>query len=242
MKNIAIIPARSGSKGIKDKNIINVCGKPLIDYTIKAALESECFDTVMVSTDSEQYADISRNCGAEVPFLRSEFTSSDTAGTWDAVREVLQNYKTLGKSFDCVAVLQPTSPLRSVEDIRGAYEMLLDNKVGNVVTVTETAHPVQWCFPLSKGNSLADYAASAYNQMRRQDLEKHYQENGAIYFVKADRILEPDYNLYQDDCYAYIMPRERSIDIDEKIDLLLVETIIQNKENMEKTREHIWKN
>lgn len=236
MKSIAIIPARSGSKGIKDKNIIHVCGKPLIDYTIKAALESECFDTVMVSTDSKRYADISRVCGAEVPFLRSEFTSGDTAGTWDAVREVLQNYKMLGQSFDYVAVLQPTSPLRSVEDIRGAYEMLLDDKVGNVVTVTETAHPVQWCFPLSKDHSLAEYASSAYSQMRRQDLEKYYQENGAIYFVKADRIIEPDYNLYQDDCYAYIMPRERSIDIDEKIDLLLLETIIQNTINVEKTK------
>lgn len=227
MKSIAIIPARSGSKGIKDKNIIHVCGKPLIDYTIKAALESECFDTVMVSTDSKRYADISRACGAEVPFLRSEFTSGDTAGTWDAVREVLQNYKMLGQSFDYVAVLQPTSPLRSVEDIRGAYQMLLDDKVGNVVTVTETEHPIQWCFPLSEDNSFTDYSVSAYVQMRRQDIEKHYRENGAIYFVKADRIMESDYNLYQDNCYAYIMPRERSIDIDTEYDLKIAEYMIK---------------
>ena len=98
MKTIAIIPARSGSKGLKDKNIIDVCGRPLIDYTIQTALASACFETVMVSTDSEKYADISKECGAEVPFLRSKFTSSDTAGTWDVIREVLQNYRKMGMS------------------------------------------------------------------------------------------------------------------------------------------------
>lgn len=231
MRIIAIIPARSGSKGLPDKNIIEVCGRPLIDYTIKVALESKCFDTVMVSTDSKRYADISKKCGAEVPFLRSEYTSGDTAGTWDAVREVLINYKKMGEFFDYAAVLQPTSPLRSVEDIKGAYNLLMKKDVGNVVTVTEAAHPVQWCFPLTQSKSLADYAASPYNQMRRQDLEKYYQENGAVYLVKAEKILDSAYNLYQDDCYAYIMPRERSIDIDGKMDLLVLEALIKEKEN-----------
>ncbi len=228
MKTIAIIPARSGSKGLKDKNIMDVCGRPLIDYTIKTALEAACFETVMVSTDSEKYADIARRCGAEVPFLRSEFTSGDTAGTWDVIREVLQNYRKMGKIFDYVAVLQPTSPLRSVDDIRGVYKMIGKDKVRNAVTVTETAHPVQWCFPLDKDKSLGDYAKSSYSQMRRQDLEKYYQENGAIYLVNAKNIMNPEYNLYLDNCYAYIMPRERSIDIDEKIDLIMLKAIIEN--------------
>ncbi len=232
MKTIAIIPARSGSKGLKDKNIIPVNGRPLIDYSIKAALDSGCFDTVMVSTDSEKYADISRSCGAEVPFLRSEFTSSDTAGTWDAVREVLEGYHAIGKEFDYVAVLQPTSPLRTAEDIKGVFAMLDAYKAENVVTVTETAHPVQWCFPLDESRSLEEYASSPYSMMRRQELEKHYQENGAVYLVNAKKIMDKNYNLYLDNCSAYIMPRERSIDIDEKIDLVIMESMLQGKEGI----------
>lgn len=117
MKNIAVITARSGSKALVDKNIKLLAGKPLLAYTIEAAKESGCFDTIMVSTDSEKYAVIARDYGAQVPFLRSEATSSDTAGSWDVVREVICQYKELGEVFDSVCLLQPTSPLRTAEDI-----------------------------------------------------------------------------------------------------------------------------
>lgn len=106
MENIAIIPARSGSKGLPDKNIIDFCGHPLIYYTIKAAQESGCFDEIMVSTDSSKYAKIAKMYGANVPFLRSEKMSSDNARSWDTVREVLLNYKQMGKMFEYVALLQ----------------------------------------------------------------------------------------------------------------------------------------
>ena len=229
MNAIAVIPARSGSKGLKDKNIADVCGKPLMAYTIQAALGSGCFDTVMVSTDSQQYADVAVAWGAEVPFLRSAATSSDTAGTWDAVREVLEGYRNMGKTYDYVAVLQPTSPLRTCEDIRGAWQKLQEPGVTNVVTVTEVAHPVQWCFQLDESRSMADFADSPYNAMRRQDLQKHYQENGAVYFVDAKKIMDQTYDLYKDGCYGYIMPRSRSVDIDEEIDLIIVKAIIEHK-------------
>lgn len=228
MSSIAIIPARSGSKGLKDKNVIELCGRPLIDYTIRAALDSNCFDTVMVSTDSEKYAEIARKCGADVPFLRSETTSSDTAGSWDAVREVLTKYSEKSKNFDYVALLQPTSPLRDKYDIINAYNILGRKDVTNVVSVTEVDHPVQWCFPLDETGSLSTFADSPYSMMRRQDLEKNYHENGAIYIVDAKRIMESDYNLYKDNCFAYKMPRERSIDIDEKIDLIIAKFMIEN--------------
>ena len=227
MKIIAIIPARSGSKGLKNKNIADVCGRPLIDYTIKAAIDSGSFDTVMVSTDSQLYADIAKRCGAEVPFLRSEFTSSDTAGTWDVVREVLRNYKINHKIFDYVAVLQPTSPLRTKEDILGTVALLEGANVHNVVSVTETAHPVQWCFALDETRALTEFAQSPYSAMRRQELKKYYQENGAIYLVDAGKIMDSSYNLYADACYAYIMPRAHSIDIDEEIDLIIAKAMIE---------------
>ena len=227
MKIIAIIPARSGSKGLPDKNIKSVCDRPLMDYTIKAAIDSECFETVMVSTDSEKYAEIAKKCGADVPFMRSATTAGDKAGSWDVVREILNNYKKKGIIYDYVALLQPTSPLRSAMDIRMAVKMLDADSVNNVVSVTETEHPVQWCFTLPADLEMLEYAKSPYINMRRQDLTKHYQENGAIYLVNANKIINDDYNLYEDKCFAYIMPRERSIDIDTKLDLIVLKAIIE---------------
>ena len=121
MKNIAIIPARSGSKGLKDKNIRNLNGRPLLAWTIEAAVRSGEFDEIMVSTDSEAYAEIARRYGADVPFLRSPATATDTASSWDTVAEVLENCRERGSTFDTFCLLQPTSPLRNAEDIRNAY-------------------------------------------------------------------------------------------------------------------------
>lgn len=218
MMNIAIIPARSGSKGLKDKNIINLCGKPLMWYTIQAAKESGKFDIVMVSTDSEGYAEIARACGAEVPFLRSQEQAKDTSGSWDVVREVLSDYSGLGLSFDNVALLQPTSPLRSAGDICGAFEFMEKGVAHSVVSVTQVDHPVQWCFRISAENYITDLANSPYNNCRRQDLEIYYRENGAIYVVDAEKIMEKKYNFYADNCFGYEMPRERSVDIDDAAD------------------------
>lgn len=228
MKSLAIIPARSGSKGLPDKNIIDVLGRPLIDYTIKVAIESGCFDEIMVSTDSEKYAKIAINCGASVPFLRSEQMSSDSAGSWDVVREVLREYSRFGIKYDYVMLLQPTSPLRTADDIRCAFEMIRDEDTKNVVAVTEVAHPVQWCFTLDQSLSLEAYAQSPYNSIQRQDLDTYYQENGAIYLVDANNIEDADYNLYSDKCRALIMPRSRSIDIDDMVDLLMLKAILKN--------------
>lgn len=227
MGNIAIIPARSGSKGLPDKNIINLAGKPLMYYTIKAALDSGCFEEVMVSTNSEKYAGIARKCGAHVPFLRSEKMSGDTASSWDTVREVLLNYEKIGKKYKYVALLQPTSPLRDYGDIKNVFKFLNKTGANNVVTVTETEHPVQWCFRLPGSGMMDEMAASPYNYMRRQELEKYYRENGAMYLVDAIKIMKNNYNFYADKCAGYIMPEERSVDIDTKIDLIIAETIIE---------------
>lgn len=221
MRNLAIIPARSGSKGLPDKNIMDLNGKPLMYYTIRAAIDSGCFDEIMVSTDSPKYAEIAIACGAKVPFLRSEAMSGDTAGSWDTVREVLSNYREIGQIFDYVALLQPTSPLRTAEDIQGLFRLLKQPEVHNAVSVTEVDHPVQWCFRMPENGSMAELAASPYNYVRRQDLEPHYRENGAIYVVDARKITDPQYNFYADACHGYVMGRTKSIDIDSKIDLLL---------------------
>lgn len=223
MKNLAVIPARSGSKGLKDKNIKPLRGHPLMWYSIQAAIESGQFAEVMVSTDSEAYAKIARQCGASVPFLRSEAASGDSTGSWDVVREVLSGYDRMGMRFDYVALLQPTTPLRSAEDIRGAFQMLECPEVHNVVTVTQTSHPIQWCFRLPPDGSMAEAAASPDFYKRRQELEAAYTLNGAVYLVRADSIRDPGYNFYADHCYAYVMPSERSVDIDQALDMVIAE-------------------
>lgn len=124
IRRIAIIPARSGSKGLLNKNIKLLDGKPLMAYSIDSAIKSGIFDTVFVSTDSDEYEKIATSYGAEVPFLRSEIQSSDTASSWDVVREVLEEYSKRGECFDEVMLLQPTSPLRNVEDILGAMSLM----------------------------------------------------------------------------------------------------------------------
>ena len=142
MESIAIILARSGSKGLKDKNIKLMNGKPLIAYSIEAAKNSGLFDIVHVSTDSQKYADIAAEYGADEPFLRSEEMSSDTADSWDAVLEVLKRYKELGKDFDMVTLLQPTSPIRTGEDIKNVFEIFKVKDANAVISVCESDHPI----------------------------------------------------------------------------------------------------
>ncbi len=229
MKILAIIPARAGSKGLKDKNIKLLNDMPLIAYSIKAAIETQLFNEVMVSTDSELYKNIALEYGASVPFLRSQSNSNDSASSWDVVREVLSKYRDLGYEFDKVMLLQPTSPLRDAQDIIGAFDMLKKFNANSVVSVCEVSHPIQWCFTLDETKSLSEFAKSPYNQKRRQELEKHYMENGAIYLVDANKIMDDNYNLYDDKCVAYVMPSDKSIDIDELVDFKIAEAILNFK-------------
>jgi len=189
MKNIAIIPARSGSKGVKDKNIRDLNGKPLMAYTIEAALKSDEFDEVMVSTDSEKYAEIARNLGASVPFLRSEVTASDTASSWDMVEEVLRNYKEVGLIFDTFCLLQPTSPLRNAEDIKNAYNIYRGQAEFAVVSVCEAEHSPLWCGHLPETNEFIGFVDQE-NMKQRHAGKKFYRLNGAIYIVNTSSFPE----------------------------------------------------
>ena len=226
MAVLAIIPARSGSKGLKDKNIKDLAGHPLIHYSICAALESKVFDEVMVSTDSERYAEIAKECGASVPFLRSEEMSSDTATSWDMVEEVLTKYEEVGKHFDTVCLLQPTSPLRKAEDIISAYQIFKEKGAIAVVAVCEADHP-----PMSFGTIDSDGGLGHFINRdavgRRQDYKTYYRINGAVYFVDVKSLRE-DHFIYKEKSYAYIMDRKRSIDIDNEFDFQMTEFLIKN--------------
>ncbi len=227
MKNIAIIPARSGSKGLPDKNIKNLCGKPLIAYSIEAALQSGQFAEVMVSTDSEKYAEIARKFGASVPFLRSATTASDTATSWDMVDEVLGCYKNLGKEYDSFCLLQPTSPLRTKEDIQAAYRLYCDKATFAVVSVCEAEHSPLLCGQLPPSRELADFIQKDAMK-RRQDAGKYYRINGAIYIVDVKRF-QTERFLYAKGSFAYVMKQENSIDIDTELDFKFASAMLENR-------------
>ena len=169
---------------------------------------------------------IAKAYGAEVPFLRSEKTASDTASSWDTVQEVLEGYSEIGKNFDTFCLLQPTSPLRTAQDIQNAYEIYYEKASLAVVSVCEAEHSPLWCGKLPDDNEFVDFI-SPESLKRRQDSGKFYRLNGAIYIVNIKEF-STEINLYQKGSYAYIMSQKRSIDIDTEIDFRLAETFINS--------------
>lgn len=214
MENIAIIPARSGSKGLADKNIRLLNGIPLIGYSIRAAQESQIFSRVMVSTDSEHYSEIAKQLGAEVPFLRSTEMSGDLAGSWDVVKEVLKGYsQNYGKHFDTVCLLQPTSPLRKAEDIMNGYEILHEKDSDAITAVCEVDHSPLWCMTLEEDTSISSEFRKNLTGLPRQKLKTYYRINGALYIRKIEYVSD-EIKILDSKEYAYIMDRRRSVDID----------------------------
>lgn len=228
MRNIAIIPARSGSKGLKNKNIKMLEGKPLIAYSIEAACSSGIFDTVMLSTDSQEYAQIGKDCGAEVPFLRSEAMSSDVAGSWDAVKEVLDNYYKMGKQFDTVALLQPTSPLRTAQDILDGYGLMQEKGADSITAVCEMDHSPLWTNVLPPDLSMKNFEKDEYKNLGRQQLPTYYRINGALYIRKV-QYKESGVQLLEKDEYALIMEQDKSVDIDTELDFKIAEVVLKNR-------------
>lgn len=223
MKAIAIIPARSGSKGLPDKNIKEFCGIPLMAWTIKAALESDAFDEVMVSTDSEKYKEIAEQYGASVPFLRSKENSADKSSSWDAMREVINEYIHAGKKYDVFCMLQPTSPLRGAEEIKKAFDLFYEKKADSVVSLCKMDHSISICNRLPENNSLNGFFDSTISG-RRQDMEVYYRINGAIYIQRIEELMKKS-NLYGENSFAYVMDKVSSIDIDDEYDFIQAEAI-----------------
>lgn len=226
MKNLAVILARSGSKGLPDKNIKELCGKPLLAYTVEAAIISGKYDIVHVSTDSELYVDIAKKYGADVPFLRDEKLAGDNASSWDAVRYVVEEYEKLGQTFDTISLLQPTSPLRDSTDIRNAFEIYESNKATGVVSVCEVDHSPLACNTLPEDNSLNGFID--INKVgRRQNMGTYYRINGAIYIQNRDLLMNGE-SIYSQGSYAYVMDKKHSVDIDDEMDFLFAQTLIAN--------------
>ena len=223
---IAIIPARGGSKGLPGKNILPLCGKPMIAYTIEAAKHSKYIDHVIVSTDDDMIAKVALEYGAEVPFLRPDFLATDSA---QAVDNYIYTIERLSREWDIsieeFVVLQPTSPLRITDDIDGAIEMFLEKNADSVISYTKEAHPVSWHKYLDENNSFIDIFDTTI--ANRQDLRTSYYPNGAVYVFRFSMIQERKY--YTNKSYGYVMPRNRSVDIDFKDDFDYVEFLMSKR-------------
>lgn len=184
MKNIAIITARGGSKRIPRKNIKEFCGKPILAYSIEAAINSGIFDEVMVSTDDKEIAEISKAYGANVPFFRSEKTSNDFATTRDVLTEVLNEYEKRRMEFDSLCCIYPTAPFVTAEKLKTAYQRFLDSDAVELLTVTKFSFPPQRGFV--KSGDLLIAKNPEMMPMRSQDLEPMYHDAGQFYFYKVD--------------------------------------------------------
>lgn len=229
---LALLTARGGSKGVPRKNIREVGGKPLITWTIEAALKSAHDLRVLVSTDDVEIAAVSKASGAEVPFLRPDHLAVDTASSEAVVFHALDwlerqaNYRP-----DLILLLQPTSPLRTSQDIDDALQLQMENDAEAVVSVTMNERPIQWLRKVDDEGILAHVVTTGHIA-RRQEAEQLYQLNGAIYLIKPD-VLVREKTFYPPRTHAYIMPPERSLDIDTDFDLLLADFLLTDRQRKE---------
>ena len=188
MKNLCIIPARGGSKRIPRKNIKPFMGKPIMAYSIEAALKSGLFDKVMVSTDDVEFAEVAKKYGASVPFLRSEATANDYATTVDVLLEVIESYKQRGMVFDTICCLYSTAPLVTSDRLKEAY-LKLSNEVDACFTMVEFSYPIQRSLIINEAGQV-EMKYPEYLKSRTQDLEKVYHDAGQFYFVKTKTLIE----------------------------------------------------
>ncbi|WP_422446937.1 cytidylyltransferase domain-containing protein [Thermoanaerobacterium sp. DL9XJH110] len=230
-KILAIIPARAGSKGIPGKNIKSLAGKPLITYTIEVAQKSEIFDYILVSTDGREIAELAKKAGAQVPFIRPAELASDGAKSIDVIHHAMRWLEQNDMIFDWLMYLQPTSPLRAVEDILSSCELMLKRKAEAIVSVCEVDYNPFLVNTLPKDLCMANFIRPELQNINRQQLPVYYRINGAIYLSRWDFIKKSN-TWYGPKTYAYIMPKMRSIDIDDVFDFKFAEFILENKESL----------
>jgi CMP-N,N'-diacetyllegionaminic acid synthase len=221
---IAIIPARGGSKGLPGKNIKDLCGMPMIAYTIKAALNSKHITEIIISTDSKEIEGIALKFGAKSLFLRPEELALDNS---KAIDNYLYTINRLNNEFEynvkSFIVLQPTSPLRAMEDIDGAIELFNHKKADSVVSYTEENHPIEWHKYITEDGKFENIFDERL--LNRQDYKISHFPNGAIFVFDYELIKRKQY--YSESSYAYIMPRSRSIDVDTLEDFKYAEFLMQ---------------
>ena len=223
-KYLAIITARGGSKRLPNKNTLDLCGKPLISWSIEAALKSQKVDAVLITSDSDKILNISKDLGANT-IKRPDYLASDTATSFDAIIHALDNFD----KYEYIILLQPTSPLRREEHIDEAIEFLEEKKADAVISVCEVEHSPLWCNTLDNNMDMSNFLNEEIKNLRSQDLQKYYRLNGAIYICKREELLKQKTFFIDSNIYAYKMTQEESVDIDTKLDFLVAQAILGEK-------------
>jgi CMP-N,N'-diacetyllegionaminic acid synthase len=230
---LGIIPARGGSKAIPRKNLALLANKPLLAWTVEVALESTSLDHLVISTDDPEIAEVGKKLGAEVPFLRPAELATDASTSMDVILHALrwladnENYRP-----DYVLLLQPTSPLRTPTDIRESIKLALAKHADSVVSVCETHQHPLWMKGVNEEGTLVDLYPQSAAPARRQDLSPVFALNGAIYLALRTFLLS-ERTFISDRTYAYVMPENRSLDVDTPGDLYLANLILNDREHRE---------
>ena len=222
-KVIAIILARQGSKRLVNKNILSFAGKPLIAWTIIEAKKSKHIDDIIVSSDSDEILKISKKYGSKI-IKRPKNLAKDTSNSYEAIVHIFEN---IHESYGHVILLQPTSPLRTAEHISEAFELLIKKNADSIVSVCKMDHSPLWSNILPEDDSMINFIAEDVIDKRSQDLEEYYRINGAIYICKIEKCLDNGGFFLKENIYAYKMPKNHSIDIDDKFDFKLAESIFE---------------
>ena len=220
---LAIIPARGGSKRLPRKNVLDLCDKPVIGWSIEAGLKSKYIDKVIVSSDDDEILDISKNFGAET-IKRPNELASDTATTFDAIRHTVDNLE----QYDYIVLLQPTSPLRNEKHVDEAIELLENKQADAIVSVCEVDHSPLWSNTLPKDGNMNNFLKDDVLNKRSQDLEKYYRLNGAIYICETEKLLLNKSFFLKQGIFAYNMEKIDSIDLDDLLDFKVAEAICRD--------------
>lgn len=224
-KVLAVVPARGGSKGLPRKNILDLGGRPLIAWTLAAAQAARHIDRCVVSTDDEEIAATARACGGDVPFMRPAELAGDATGTLDVIEHALARLP----GYDIVVILQPTSPLRSSADIDGTIQTMLKHDAPSCVSVVEPGKSPFWSYTVDESDRLTPLLDPSYSRMRRQDLPRAFVLNGAVYAARVQWLIDNGSAL-GDGTVPYIMPAERSVDIDTAFDLDLASLYLRHQQ------------
>jgi N-acylneuraminate cytidylyltransferase len=220
MKAIAVITARGGSKRIPQKNIRKFCGKPIIAYSIEAALNSDIFEEVMVSTDSDEIVCVAKDYGASVPFLRSRENSNDFATTADVLEEVLDKYEKMGNRYDVICCIYPTAPFVNSVKLKMAFAKMEEEQADSLMPVVKYGFPPQRAVVIRGGR--IRYNQPEHEKSRSQDFEQLYHDCGQFYVCKVD-VFKESHSLVTDNTVPFIMPEEEVQDIDNISDWRLAE-------------------
>lgn len=225
---LAIIPARAGSKGLPGKNILSFHGRPLIGWSILQARRAKYLDKIIVSTDDAKIAAISHKHGACVPFLRPARLALSHSNMIHVVLHALDVMAKKGETYEVVVLLQPTSPLRTSEDIDKTLELMFKKKADSLVSVTLCEHHPWWSVSLGKDFKIKEFLGLGKAHQNRQDLPVFYQLNGALFIAKED-FFRKEKTFIGKNTFAYIMPQEKSVDIDSRFDFKLAEFLMKDR-------------